>query len=116
MKSGKLDDELKRMDKIADRLKKCSLVLMNESFASTNEQEGSDIAKQVVSAFLENGVEVFYVTHMYTLAKSFLSKDGVEFLVAEVNEKGERTYRIKPGKSLQTSFGKDLFKKIFEES
>ncbi len=116
LKSGKLDDELKRMDKIADRLKKCSLVLMNESFASTNEQEGSDIAKQVVSAFLENGVEVFYVTHMYTLAKSFLSKDGVEFLVAEVNEKGERTYRIKPGKPLQTSFGKDLFKKIFEES
>ncbi len=53
---------------------------------------------------------------MYTLAKSFLSKVGVEFLVAEVNEKGERTYRIKPGKPLQTSFGKDLFKKIFEES
>ncbi len=116
LKSGKLDDELKRMDRIAEKLRKGSLVLMNESFASTNEQEGSDIAEQVVSAFLENGVEVFYVTHMYTLAKGFLSKDGVEFLVAEVNEKGERTYRIKPGKPLQTSFGKDLFKKIFKES
>ncbi len=116
LKSGKLDDELKRMDKIAERLKKSSLVLMNESFASTNEQEGSDIAEQVVSAFVENGVEVFFVTHMYTLAKSFLTKDGVEFLVAEVNEKGKRTYRIKPGKPLQTSFGKDLFNKIFQEN
>jgi len=116
LKSGKLDDELKRVDKIVEKLKKGSLVLMNESFASTNEQEGSEIAEQVVSAFAESGVEVFYVTHMYTLAKSFLSKESVEFLVAEVNEKGERTYKIKPGKPLQTSFGKDLFKKIFKEN
>ena len=116
LKSGKLDDELKRMNRIAQKLKSSSLVLMNESFASTNEQEGSDIAEQIVSAFTENDIEVFYVTHMYTLAKSFLRKKGIEFLVAEVDTNGKRTFKVKPGEPQSTSFGKDLFKKIFSKA
>ena len=48
MKSGKLDEELRRMRTsrpLAPRL----LLLCNESFASTNEREGSEIGRQIVS-------------------------------------------------------------------
>ena len=113
LESGKLDDELKRMDTIAKRIKPRALILQNESFASTNEQEGSEIATHILKAFKENNIEVFYVTHMYTLAKAFLKKQGVNYLVVEVDNEGKRTFKVKPGKPQSTSFGKDLFYKVF---
>ncbi|MGH2874825.1 MAG: MutS-related protein, partial [Solirubrobacteraceae bacterium] len=50
LESGKLDEELRRMSAIADRIAPHSMLLCNESFASTNEREGSEIARQVVRA------------------------------------------------------------------
>jgi len=113
LESGKLDDELKRMDGIVKRVKPYALILQNESFASTNEQEGSEIATQILTAFKENNIETFYVTHMYNLAKAFLGKQGISYLVAEVDNEGKRTFKVEPGKPQPTSFGKDLFYKVF---
>jgi DNA mismatch repair ATPase MutS len=47
MKSGKLDEELSRMSDIVDNMTPNSMVLFNESFAATNEREGSEIATQI---------------------------------------------------------------------
>ncbi len=55
MRSGKLDEELRRMSEIADAIGPSCLLLCNESFAATNEREGSEIARQVVRALLEAG-------------------------------------------------------------
>ena len=68
MESGKLDEELSRMSQIVDHVKANSLVLFNESFGSTNEREGSEIAGQIVSALLNRNVKVFFVTHLYHFA------------------------------------------------
>ena len=48
--SGKLDEEVGRMSNIVDHLTPNSLSLFNESFAATNEREGSEIARQIISA------------------------------------------------------------------
>ena len=53
MRSGKFDEELSRMNDIINILTPHALILFNESFAATNEREGSEIARQVVSALLE---------------------------------------------------------------
>ena len=53
MKSGKLDEELSRMSAIVDHITSHPMILFNESFAATNEREGSEIARQIVSALLE---------------------------------------------------------------
>lgn len=50
MKHGKLDEELSRMSTMIDEVKLYALILFNESFASTNEREGSEIARQIVTA------------------------------------------------------------------
>ena len=71
MESGKLDEELSRMSAIAGQITRHSILLCNESFASTNEREGSEIARQVVRAMLRKQIKVFFVTHMYDLAHSF---------------------------------------------
>ena len=115
MKSGKFDEELSRMSSIVDKLNPNSMVLLNESFASTNEREGSEIARQIVRALLETGIKVFYVTHMFDLAHGFyLAKmDTALFLRAERLADGTRTFRLVEGEPLQTSYGEDLYRRIF---
>lgn len=119
MKSGKLDEELSRMSSIVDNLTPNSIVLLNESFASTNEREGSEIARQIVRALLESSVKVFYVTHLFDLAHRFcLAKmDTIAlFLRAERLADGRRTFRLIPGEPLPTSYGEDLYRRIFESN
>ena len=74
MKSGKLDEELSRMSTIVDHLTPNAMVLFNESFAATNEREGSEIGRQIVSALLEKQIKVFFVTHLYEFAHGFYAK------------------------------------------
>lgn len=115
MKSGKLDEELSRMDTMADNLTSNSLILFNESFAATNEREGSEIGRQITDALLERNVKVFFVTHQYDLAHSYYER-GMEnaiFLRAERKEDGERTYKLFEGEPLPTSFGKDVYHIVF---
>jgi len=117
MKSGKLDEELRRITSIIDQVPSNSLILFNESFASTNEREGSEIARQIVRGLLESEVKVVYVTHMYDLSHGFYSADlkNAVFLRAERLSDGERTYRLSEGEPLPTSHGEDLYRRIFGE-
>jgi DNA mismatch repair ATPase MutS len=117
MESGKLDEELSRMSDIADHLGPYAMVLFNESFAATNEREGSEIAMQMTSALLESGVRVFFVTHLYPFARAFYDKslDNALFLRAERRPDGVRTFRLIEGEPLQTSYGKDLYERVFAD-
>lgn len=116
MKSGKLDEELGRMSAIVEAVTPGSLVLMNESFASTNEREGSEIAMQTVYALLKMKIVVFYVTHLFALAEGFYQShsNSALFLRAERLADGRRTFRLLEGEPLPTSFGQDLYRRIFE--
>ncbi|KZC22668.1 DNA mismatch repair protein MutS [Rhodanobacter sp. FW510-R12] len=115
LRSGKFDEELRRLSAIVDRLRPGAVVLFNESFASTNELEGSEIARQVVGALLERGIKVFFVTHLYTFARGLFDHppDGAIFLRAERLDDGRRTFRIIEGEPLQTSHGVDLYREVF---
>jgi hypothetical protein len=115
MRSGKLDEELGRMSSLIDLVRPNSIILLNESFASTNEREGSEIARQIVLALLEAGIKVFYVTHMFDLARElYLSNMGTAlFLRAERLADGRRTFRMEVGEPLPTSHGEDLYRRIF---
>jgi DNA mismatch repair ATPase MutS len=116
MQSGKLDEELSRMSAIVNAIVPGSIVLLNESFASTNEREGSEIATQIVCAFLKMGIKVFYVTHLFALADGFHSagSHSAHFLRAERLSNGRRTFRLLEGGPLPTSYGEDLYQRIFE--
>ncbi len=116
MESGKFDEELSRMSHIVDHIRPNALILFNESFAATNEREGSEIARQIVSALLESRVKVFFVTHLYPLAHSFYTRkaDDVLFLRAERQADGRRTFQLNEGVPLQTSYGPDLYQRIFQ--
>jgi hypothetical protein len=115
MESGKWDEELSRMSEIVGKVRSNSLLLLNESFASTNEREGSEIASQIVRALLDSGVKVCFVTHLYHFARAcFVQRsDRATFLRAERRPDGTRPYKLVEGEPLQTSYGEDLFRAIF---
>lgn len=118
MEKGKLDEELSRLSDIVDRVGPYSLILMNESLASTNEREGSAIARQILAGFRDMRVRVYYVTHIYELAEELSRTDpeDVLFLRAERSLDGRRSFRIIPGEPLPTSYGLDLYHEILKNS
>ena len=115
MVSGKLDEELGRMSQIVDHVIPNSMVLFNESFAATNEREGSEIARQIIDALLEKQIKVFFVTFLYEFAHGCYNRKmgNALFLLAERQIDGGRTFKMVEGEPLQTGYGEDLYNLIF---
>ncbi len=115
MQSGKLDEELRRMTVLADRLRPNALVLFNESFAATNDREGSEIAYQIVSALADSNVQVAFVTHLYEFAHRIFDERAEQsiFLLAQRREDGRRTFKLLEGEPLPTSYGEDIYGRVF---
>lgn len=117
MKHGKLDEELARMSEIAGHIGTDSMLLLNESFAATNDREGSEIAGQIVRALIEKRVRVFFVTHLREFAQHMFrtAADRSLFLRAERLPDGKRTFRMLPGEPLETSYAEDVYHEVFAD-
>ncbi len=116
LEHGKLEEELSRMRRVVEAITPGCLLLCNESFASTNEREGSEIGRQVLRAMSDAGVKVVFVTHLYDLAHGLYasgSRTSV-FLRAERLDDGHRTYKLYEGEPLSTSFGADTYRSVFD--
>ncbi|MFZ5852466.1 MAG: MutS-related protein [Actinomycetota bacterium] len=115
MRRGRLVEELQRMSDVVDQMDAQALLLCNESFASTNEREGSEVARQILRALLEAGVKVVYVTHLFDLAHSIhtAGRPDTLFLRAERRADGSRTFRLVEGAPLPTSHGEDVYRRVF---
>ena len=102
---GKLAEELTRIRQSSQLIADNSLALFNESFATTTEIEGYEIACDILRAFSHTNTKIFFVTHNLPLLKkrSELSlSNGVEIKSLVVNG---RTYKIiegEPRESLDT--------------
>ena len=92
--------------------------MCNESFASTNEREGSEIAREVVKAMTDAAVKVIFVTHMFELARGLYAENlgTALFLRAERLVDGRRTFRLVEGEPLSTSYGEDSYWRVFGSS
>lgn len=114
--AGKLAEELDRMSRIVDRCRAGDLVLMNESFSSTDELQGTFIAADIIDALLAHGVRVVLVTHFHRLAVHYLDRPGVTFLRAERLDDGTRSHRLLPGAPQPTSHALDIFQQAMSSS
>lgn len=118
MNSGRLDEELRRMNGIVEHIGEGALVLLNESFATTSEKEGAAIAYDIVRALKEAGVRILMVTHLLSFAKRIyeeigtIEEEGTEFLSAERKPDGTRTYHMIRTEPELTSFGLDLYDSV----
>jgi hypothetical protein len=64
---------------------------------------------------LGKGVRALCVTHMYELAHGFFeaNQGNMLFLRAERDADGVRTFKLAEGEPLPTSFGEDLYNRVF---
>ena len=112
---GRLDEELTRLAALVEATTPGTLVLLNESLSTTNEREGAAIARGVVDALVDAGVEVWFVTHNHHLASGLADAEPARahFLRAERGD-GERPFRLVVAPPLPTSHGMDLYRRIID--
>ena len=116
LRSGKLEEELSRMEKIVDQMGPGDMLLSNESFSSTNDRDGSEIFLGIVRALLSCETEVFAVTHLLEFAETIARRPDVLSLRPERRDTGERTYKIKEEQPHPDAFAEDIYRKIFKEN
>ncbi|MCR5653604.1 MAG: hypothetical protein K6F88_07355 [Ruminococcus sp.] len=113
---GRLGEESKRLSEIFDVATDKSLLLLNESLATTSVAEGLFIAKDVVKAMRYLGNSAVFNTHMHELARSldeFNSAEGksrVESLVTGVRD-GERSFKVSISPPQGLSYARDIAEK-----
>jgi DNA mismatch repair protein MutS len=89
---GKLDDELVRIRDVLAAATDRSVVVLNESFASTTLHDARFIGREVLRRLGERGSVAVYVTFVDELAS--LGEHVVSMVATVGDEPGERTYRV----------------------
>lgn len=115
LSAGKLAEELQRMQLIIADLHQPAMVLMNESFSSTNEHEGSIISSQIMAGLVNSGVTLIAVTHQYEFSQMIANYSKIKplYFRAERRTDGQRSFKIVPGQPRETSYGIDIFNRFF---
>ncbi len=111
---GRLGEESKRLAEIFDMATERSLMLLNESLATTSVTEGLFIAKDVVRAMRYLGVRCIFNTHMHDLARSVdelnAEVEGSSRAVSLVTgvHDGERSFKVSLLPPQGISYAKDI--------
>lgn len=111
---GRLGEESKRLADIFSSATKYSLLLLNESLATTNVAEGLYIARDVLKSMRYLGVRSIFNTHMHDLARNLneindeIQGDSkIESMVTGV-ENGSRSFKIFIAPPQGVSYAKDI--------
>lgn len=111
MKYSRFEEELMRLNQMFEHFTKDTMVLLNESFASTTEQEGSQMADDLTRVLYDSGITMFFVSHLYQYTTDLYQRNlpDVYFLNAERKSDGTRTFKMIEQAPNHTSYGMDLF-------
>lgn len=114
---GRLGEESKRFSEIFSQATSDSLLLLNESFATTSFTEGLYIAKDITRSLKYLGANTIFNTHMHELAASLdemnASSDSEDMAVSLITgvEEGKRSYKISIAPPQGLSFAQDIAQK-----
>lgn len=119
---GRLAEEARRLASIFASSSEHSLILMNESLASTSPSESLYLAEDVVRGLRLLGARAVFATHLHELGERVDTINGevdggsrVVSMVAGIESGGgggngevRRTYRIRPGPPVGLSYARDI--------
>ena len=118
MESGRLGEEAGRLREIFRRATRHSLLLLNESLASTSATESFFLARDVVSCLRILGARALFVTHLHELAADCESINDevagdshVQSLISQVKEGVDgvrRTYKVLPAPPRGQSYAREI--------
>jgi len=118
MESGRLGEEAKRLRDIFSQATAHSLILLNESLASTSATESYYLARDIVSTLRMLGARAVFVTHLHELAEDCdeinaeISGDStVQSVVSVVDDSADtvkRTYKVVPAPPRGRSYAREI--------
>jgi DNA mismatch repair ATPase MutS len=116
--TGRFGEEAQRLGQIFARSTRHSLILLNESLASTNAGESLYIAQDLVRILRRLGARAMFATHLHDLAADVdalnASTPGdslIVSLVASRSAEGDgahRSYKIVPGPPMGRSYAREI--------
>jgi DNA mismatch repair ATPase MutS len=121
--TGRFGDKAQRLSQIFSRGTRHSLILLNESLASTNAGESLYIAQDIVRALRRLGARAMFATHLHELAADLAalnaSTGGDSLIVSLVASRREtdgdgsldgslRSYKIVLGPPLGRSYAREI--------
>ena len=115
--SGRLQDEINRLNKVIENCDNFSFIILNETFAGTNSIKALSLFEDFLKSLERIKFLCIYVTHFHNIAFSVEDNldrreqlyDKCDNLIAVMdNDSGIRTYKILPVKPSDTSYSKDI--------
>lgn len=111
---GRLGEESVRLSEIMQNSTENTLILMNETLATTNVEEGVYLARDIVRFMCHLGVRAIYNTHMHDLARNLdkfnseaMIKSRAESLVTGI-ENGKRSFHVQILPPQNASYARDI--------
>ncbi len=106
--TGRFLDEKNRVDAILQKLDGNSLVLLNETYATTGEEKATEETGILADMLYSSGNFGLYITHQHSLSKTAIPFLGV---TVDESDSNRRTYKIEKRRLPPKSFAKDILEK-----
>lgn len=113
-KMGRLEDECLRIKEIFKNLNAKSLCLFDETFSSTDSEEGCQIAFEILRAVESLGARALFGTHFHNIVRHIEDEKaegrcvGFDYLSAGISHNEKRTYKITRTKPSGKSHASDI--------
>jgi DNA mismatch repair ATPase MutS len=114
--SGRLQDEINRLNKVMENCDNFSFIILNETFAGTNSIKALGLFEDFLKSLGRMKFLCVYVTHFHNIAFAVEDKQEAEplyekcdnLIAAMDNETSTRTYKVLPVRPSDTSYSKDI--------
>lgn len=105
---GRFADEKKRIAEILDVCGNDSLILLNETFATTSEETAVTQTEALAEQLYGSGCFGLYITHQHSLGQSKIPFLNV---IVDSDDENRRTYKIARRRGGSSSYAQDILKK-----
>ncbi len=106
--SGRFFDEIRRVEQLLAAQNGNSLVLLNETYATTGEDKAREYTDKLARQLYSSGNFGLYITHQHDVKEAQIPFLGV---VVDEQDKNRRTYRIEKRRLPPRSFARDILEK-----
>lgn len=105
---GRFLDEQNRVDALISKMGKKSLILLNETYSTTNEKKAVEMTLSLAQRLYGEKQFGVYVTHQKNVLEGEIP---LLACVIDTNDENKRTYKIKRIHSIGSSYAEDVLKK-----
>lgn len=103
--SGRFVEENNRVKEILSSMDENSLVLLNETYSTTNEENAVLMTEKLANELYGKRIFGLYITHQHSLSESEIPYLNV---LIDVDDENRRTFKIARQKSVGGSYAKDI--------